>query len=152
MNITDTTTQVWRGFCYPAHGSGESIAFDFGCWHSADKWSGVSSGELAREQGINVIPIPGACGGDYALSASRALGRTILALKVFFAVQSFGHVDRCWKALENEPRHAESFNGKSQTNGGKFAGICSRCLEQSVKPAWRRELTKMFETIVMAAI
>ena len=124
--------------------AGESIALisDAGTPLISDP--GYRLVNMAREQGIKVIPIPGACAVIAALSAS-GLSAERFAFEGFLPPKSTARL-QALKSLANEPRTLIFYESPKRMVASLqdmltvFGGHRKACLA--------RELTKMFETIV----
>lgn len=124
--------------------AGESIALisDAGTPLISDP--GYRLVNMAREQGIKVIPIPGACAVIAALSAS-GLSAERFAFEGFLPPKSTAR-RQALQNLENEPRTLIFYESPKRMVASLqdmltvFGGERKACLA--------RELTKMFETIV----
>jgi len=124
--------------------AGESIALisDAGTPLISDP--GYRLVNMAREQGIKVIPIPGACAVIAALSAS-GLSAERFAFEGFLPPKSTAR-RQALQSLENEPRTLIFYESPKRMVASLqdmltvFGGERKACLA--------RELTKMFETIV----
>ncbi|HAD30779.1 MULTISPECIES: 16S rRNA (cytidine(1402)-2'-O)-methyltransferase [unclassified Methylophaga] len=124
--------------------AGESIALisDAGTPLISDP--GYRLVNMAREQGIKVIPIPGACAVIAALSAS-GLSAERFAFEGFLPPKSTARL-QALKSLANEPRTLIFYESPKRMVASLqdmltvFGGDRKACLA--------RELTKMFETIV----
>lgn len=124
--------------------AGESIALisDAGTPLISDP--GYRLVNMAREQGIKVIPIPGACAVIAALSAS-GLSAERFAFEGFLPPKSTAR-RQALQSLENEPRTMIFYESPKRMVASLqdmltvFGGERKACLA--------RELTKMFETIV----
>ena len=124
--------------------AGESIALisDAGTPLISDP--GYRLVNMAREQGIKVIPIPGACAVIAALSAS-GLSAERFAFEGFLPPKSTAR-RQALQSLENEPRTMIFYESPKRMVASLqdmltvFGGDRKACLA--------RELTKMFETIV----
>lgn len=124
--------------------AGESIALisDAGTPLISDP--GYRLVNMAREQGIKVIPIPGACAVIAALSTS-GLSAERFAFEGFLPPKSTARL-QALKSLANEPRTLIFYESPKRMVASLqdmltvFGGDRKACLA--------RELTKMFETIV----
>lgn len=124
--------------------AGESIALisDAGTPLISDP--GYRLVNMAREQGIKVIPIPGACAVIAVLSAS-GLSAERFAFEGFLPPKSTAR-RQALQSLENEPRTLIFYESPKRMVASLqdmltvFGGERKACLA--------RELTKMFETIV----
>ena len=124
--------------------AGESIALisDAGTPLISDP--GYRLVNMAREQGIKVIPIPGACAVIAALSAS-GLSAERFAFEGFLPPKSTAR-RQALESLANEPRTLIFYESPKRMVASLqdmltvFGGDRKACLA--------RELTKMFETIV----
>ena len=124
--------------------AGESIALisDAGTPLISDP--GYRLVNMAREQGIKVIPIPGACAVIAALSAS-GLSAERFAFEGFLPPKSTAR-RQALESLANEPRTLIFYESPKRMVASLqdmltvFGGERKACLA--------RELTKMFETIV----
>ena len=124
--------------------AGESIALisDAGTPLISDP--GYRLVNMAREQGIKVIPVPGACAVIAALSAS-GLSAERFAFEGFLPPKSTAR-RQALQSLENEPRTMIFYESPKRMVASLqdmltvFGGERKACLA--------RELTKMFETIV----
>ena len=124
--------------------AGESIALisDAGTPLISDP--GYRLVNMAREQGIKVIPIPGACAVIAALSAS-GLSAERFAFEGFLPPKSTAR-RQALQSLENEPRTMIFYESPKRMVASLqdmltvFGGERKACLA--------REMTKMFETIV----
>lgn len=100
---------------------------------------------MAREQGINVIPIPGACAVITALSAS-GLSAERFAFEGFLPSKASAR-RQVLESLENEPRTLIFYESPKRMVASLQDMLAVFGTER--KACLARELTKMFETIVM---
>ena len=124
--------------------AGESIALISDACTPLISDPGYRLVNMAREQGIKVIPIPGACAVIAALSAS-GLSAERFAFEGFLPPKSTARL-QALKSLANEPRTLIFYESPKRMVASLqdmltvFGGERKACLA--------RELTKMFETIV----
>lgn len=127
---------------------GESIALisDAGTPLISDP--GYQLVRAAREQGISVVPIVGACAAIAALSAS-GLPTDRFIFEGFLPVKSQARLQRL-NQLKNESRTLVFYEAPHRILA--FLRDCQAVFGDSREAVIARELTKMFETIRLASL